>query len=105
MRELSEREISMVSGGMQRPSPPTPARGAPAHVPTDMPQLNLGTTLTCAPLASGAGYIGGTAAAIGAAVVTKNPAIVESAYQGGRFGAQFTTDAACHLLMHQHGQH
>ena len=89
----------MVAGGMPGPNPPVPARGAPAPMPMPMPQLNLGATLTCVPLAAGAGYIGGTAAAIGAAVVTKNPGAVEHAFHAGKIATDFATESACHFLM------
>ena len=105
MRELSKQERSMVAGGMPGPNPPVPARGAPAPMPMpmpmpmSMPQLNLGATLTCEPLATGAGAIGGTAAAIGAAVVTRNPAFVEPAFKAGEFMTTMAADSACHFLM------
>ena len=67
--------------------------------PLSMPQLNVGATLTCEPLAVGAGYIGGTAAAIGAAVVTKNPVSVEHAFHAGKVATDFATESACHFLM------
>ncbi len=101
MRELSKQERSMVAGGMPGPNPPVPARGAPAPMPTpmSMPQLNVGAMLTCAPLATGAGAIGGTAAAIGAAVVTKNPVFVEHAFEAGEFMTTMAAESACHFLM------
>ena len=67
--------------------------------PLSMPQLNVGATLTCEPLAVGAGYIGGTAAAIGAAVVTKKPAVVQSAYVTGKALTQRATKDICNHLM------
>jgi len=107
MRELTEQEVSMVSGAMgpgAHSRPPMGAVGAPAHSPTNMPHLNLGSTLTCGSLGRGAGPIGGTFAAIGTMAATKNPEAAGMAYGRGKAVTNAAMSGACHYFMHQQGK-
>lgn len=83
MRNLTRRELSIISGGMK-----------------DQTSRNyMGSQLTCGALVTGASKIVGTGAAIGAVVITKNPATAMPAYRAGVAGTSLAGGYACGQFM------
>lgn len=113
MRQLTEREITIVSGGMMPVSTfGVQHRVEPNHSSTFTAQAgpfhllrNTGTELSCQALGAGAAPIGGTAAAIGAVAITKNPAIAGDAYRIGAAVTAIGTTALCHGLENAQFRH
>ena len=103
MRELTKREMTLVSGGMNSISDfSLNHRVEPNHSSTFTAtagpfafQKNTGTMLSWTALATGAAPIGGTVAALGVAAAGRNPGAVRAAYSIGALATFHGTRALC----------
>jgi hypothetical protein len=116
MRNLTDQEISRVSGGMlptgistfslNHRMEPNQSSTFTANIgPLGTHHFNTGTHLSCAALGAGAAPIGGTIAALGAAAASGNPAVGLRAYQVGGALTGAAVTAGCHFVENQQFRH